>query len=253
MVEYPKVNSLVVCEVTKITNYGVFAELLEYDNLEGFIHISQVSSSWIKNIHNHAKINQIRAAKVLKIDTYKNHIDLSFNRISNADEKRKISEYRLFKRAQSLLTVIAKELGVSFDDAWDHIAEPLILKERNLYTGFVNFLKYGSESYDIDKKYLSKLKEVLEKNITIKDKTITYFIEVSCAKADAANIISDAFKKSLKNVTKCDVIYAGPGKYKMTVTAIDYKTAAKKLDLISKKLEKNFNNCNLNIIKDNKR
>ena len=89
MIEYPKISDTVICKVTKVTDYGVFVELLEYDKLEGFVHVSQVSSTWVKNIHNHAKANQIRAAKVLHIDTYKNQIDLSFNRVTSAEEKEK--------------------------------------------------------------------------------------------------------------------------------------------------------------------
>ena len=69
--EYPDRNELVVVKVTQILDYGVFAELLEYGNAKGFIHISNVSSSWVKNIRNVVKSNQVRVAKVLNIDVEK--------------------------------------------------------------------------------------------------------------------------------------------------------------------------------------
>jgi len=59
MVDFPNINDVVICKVTKIADFGVFAELLEYDNMEGFVHISQISSTWIKNIHNNVKQKQI--------------------------------------------------------------------------------------------------------------------------------------------------------------------------------------------------
>ena len=153
---FPETNEIVIGKVTKITDFGVFFSLLEYDDVEGFVHISQVSSTWIKNIHNHVKQNQMRAAKVLKVDYDKKHIDLSLSRVTSQDEKRKISEYRLFLRAQSLLGIIAKNMDIDADLAWTEIAEPIIEKEGELYKGFINILKYGFETYNIDpntKKY----------------------------------------------------------------------------------------------------
>jgi translation initiation factor 2 subunit 1 len=253
MLEYPKVNDLVVCKIRKITNYGVFAELLEYDNLEGFIHISQVSSSWIKNIHNHVKLNQIRAAKVLRIDRNKKHIDLSLNRISKSDEKRKISDYRLLKRAQNLLNIVAKDIGIDFDTAWDKIAEPLIIKDKNLYSGFVNILKYGPERYSIDEKYIPKLLEVLEKNITIKDKTITGILEITSTKGNGAEIIKKGVACAIKDIAKIKIIYIAPGKYKVSTRAIDFKKALKKFEKLDANLSKKLKDCNYKLIKDNKK
>jgi translation initiation factor 2 subunit 1 len=254
MIEYPKINEFAVCKVNKITNYGVFVELLEYDNIEGFIHISQVSSTWIKNIHNHVKPNQVRVAKVLSVDESKHHVDLSFNRVSNADEKRKISDYRLFKRSQSLLQIIAKELNISDDVAWEEIAEPILSVDDSLYSGFVNILKYGVEICPkLKTKYVSKLKEVLSKNITIKDKFITGVIETNSDKENGCKIIKNNLEKSIKEHSNAKIKYIGPGKYELVVSAIDYKNAIKDFKKISELITKNLKGCNLNIIKSDKK
>lgn len=231
MVEYPKVSDVVICKVTKITDFGVFVSLLEYDNIEAFIHVSQVSSTWVKNIHNHVKINQIRAGKVLNVDTYKNHVDLSFNRVTAAEEKRKISDYRMFKRAQGLLTAVSKELKLTEDEVWKDIAEPILEKETNLYTGFVNILKFGFKHYpDINKKYETKLLELLEKSITIKDKKISSILEISNASENGIEIIKKALSKIITENKNVTVVYIASGKYELTVIAKDYKQASKKIN-----------------------
>ncbi len=254
MVEYPKANEIIICKVKKITNYGVFVELIEYDNVEGFIHISQVSSTWIKNIHNHVKQNQIRAARVLSINTQKNQIDLSFNRISSADEKRKISEFRLFKRAQSVLASVAKQMNLEYDDVWEKIAEPLLDKENDLYTGFVNLLKYGPEKYPtIDKKILPSVIEILEKNITIKDKIVSGVVKITCFKEDGVKTIRENATNILKKHEKANMIYVGPGKYSLKVSGIDYKTTSKEFNEITKDLEKNLKECEISVIEDEKK
>lgn len=249
MVDYPKISDIVICKITKITDYGVFVSLLEYENLEAFVHVSQVSSTWVKNIHNHVKLNQIRAGKVLHIDTNKNQIDLSFNRVTSAEEKRKISDYRLFKRAQSLLSAVAKELSLSEDEVWRDVAEPILEKDSSLYTGFVNILKHGINHYpEINKKYETKLLDVLNKSITIKDKKITGTLEISNPTENGVDIIKKALSKVISENKETEIIYVASGKYELSVTAKDYKLASKKINEIVVSLEKSLKGSNFKFI-----
>ncbi|MDD4049934.1 MAG: S1 RNA-binding domain-containing protein [Candidatus ainarchaeum sp.] len=239
MVDFPNINDVVICKVTKITDFGVFAELLEYDNMEGFVHISQISSTWIKNIHNHVKQNQIRAAKVLKVDEEKKHIDISFSRITDADEKRKISEYRLFLRAQSLLGVIAQEIGESQEKIWEEVADPIIEEENSLYKGFLNILKHGGDYYSqIDPKYHKVLFEILDKNITLKDKDILGIMTITSSNSSGFENIKKVLSEVTDKYPDCRILYLGPGKYELKVTSKEFKTSAKKFDLIVDEISK---------------
>lgn len=237
--EFPSVNDVVICKVTKIADFGVFAELLEYDNLEGFIHISQISSTWIKNIHNHVKLNQMRAARVLKIDTEKKHIDLSLSRVTSNDEKKKISEYRLFIRAQALLNIIAKEISISSEKIWEEVAEPILETENSLYTGFLNILKHGADFYtNINKKYHKPLFEILNKNITIKEKSISGVLKI-------ISLDPNNFKNVKKILFECEnknpdalFSYVAPSKYSIKVTSKDFKQTAKRFEEITQELSK---------------
>jgi translation initiation factor 2 subunit 1 len=239
--ELPSINDVIICKVIKITDFGVFAELLEYENIEGFIHISQISSTWIKNIHAHVKQNQIRAAKVLKVDEEKNHIDLSFSRINDVDEKRKISEYRLFLRAQSLLNVFAKELNLTQDLVWEDIANPIIEKENSLYKGFLNILKNGGDYYsEIPEKYHKSLFEILDKNITLKDKDIVGIMTIISKELNGLENVKKVLLDAQDKNSDCKITYFGPGKYELKVTSKDFKQSAKKFDEIIKVISKSL-------------
>jgi len=245
MVDYPKISDIVICKVTKINDYGVFASLLEYDDTEAFVHVSQVSSTWVKNIHNHVKLNQIRAGKVLHIDTYKNQIDLSFNRVTSAEEKRKISDYRLFKRAQSLLSAVAKELSLSEDEVWRDVAEPILEQDLSLYTGFINILKNGIKHYpEINKKYETKLLDILNRSITIKDKKLTALLDISSPLENGVEVIKKGLAKILADYPEAEIVYVSSGKFELSVTAKDYKLASKKMQEIISSLEKTFKGSN---------
>jgi translation initiation factor 2 subunit 1 len=248
--EYPKINDIIVCKITKITDFGVFVALLEFDDMEGFVHISQVSSTWIKNIHNHVKINSVRAAKVLKIDTEKNHIDLSLSKVNDADEKRKIADYRLFLRAQGLMNVIAKDLEITLDKAWEEIGDKIIEKESNLYKGFVNIIKYGQNFYtDVDSKYRKQLFDILSRNIAVKDKEIISVLKISSTESNGAEIIKKALIKINKDHGSSQVTYVAPGRYEIKVTAKDFKIASKKFDEISADILKSLKGQSVEIIK----
>ncbi|MGN1321035.1 MAG: S1 RNA-binding domain-containing protein, partial [Methanosphaera sp.] len=51
--EWPEEGDLIVGTVHKVLNYGAFAKLEEYEGKEAFIHISEVSSGWVKNIRDY--------------------------------------------------------------------------------------------------------------------------------------------------------------------------------------------------------
>ncbi|MEM4326555.1 MAG: S1 RNA-binding domain-containing protein [Candidatus Diapherotrites archaeon] len=97
MTELPEQGEIVIGKITKVLDYGVFLELLEYEGVQGFVHISNVSSSWIKNIRNFVKEGQIRAGKVIAIDEKKNQIDISFTKVPPNAQREKIEEYRQTK------------------------------------------------------------------------------------------------------------------------------------------------------------
>ena len=50
---FPEESELVLCTVKKILDHSVFVGLDEYNNLEGMIHISEVSPGRIRNIRDH--------------------------------------------------------------------------------------------------------------------------------------------------------------------------------------------------------
>jgi len=126
--KFPEVDEIVVCNIVRVLDYGVFVELPEYNNAKGFIHISQVASRWIKNIRNFVKEGTQRAAAVLSINTEKNQIDLSLTKVPSSVEEEKLEEYRQVKRARKMIELIAKQNKMKFESVWEKTADPLIEK-----------------------------------------------------------------------------------------------------------------------------
>src|SRR2546430_7876989 len=65
--DWPDEGDLVVCTVANVKNFGASVTLDEYENKEGFIHIAEVSSGWIKYIRDYVRESQKVVCKVLKV------------------------------------------------------------------------------------------------------------------------------------------------------------------------------------------
>ncbi len=65
-------------KVTKITNFGVFVEL--EDDLEGLLHISELSDQKVENPQEVVKVNDEVDVKILRVDTDDRKIGLSLKR-----------------------------------------------------------------------------------------------------------------------------------------------------------------------------
>ena len=70
------IGELVKAEVFKITSFGAFVKFGE--NQKGFIHISQLSESFVKDINRYLKLGDTVKARVLNING--NKIDLTLKK-----------------------------------------------------------------------------------------------------------------------------------------------------------------------------
>ena len=62
---------------TEIKDLGAYVKLLEYDNIEGFIMLSQVTAKRVKTVQKFLKINKQEFMEVLRVDEEKMCIDLT--------------------------------------------------------------------------------------------------------------------------------------------------------------------------------
>jgi translation initiation factor 2 subunit 1 len=227
--EYPDRNEIVIVEITKVLDYGVFAELLEYNNAKGFVHISNVSNTWVKNIRNFVKLGQIRAAKVLNIDVQKNQVDLSFGSVSSQREKQKINDYRQFKRSEKLIEALAKQNKKDVDEVWEKVAEPLIEEFDSLHDAFKKIAMGADIEKIIPKIWIIPLKELVDKNIKISEKVLKGNVKVSSVSSNGLDEVKEVLK-DLQKIKGCDIIYVGAGTYAVSFVASTFKLAEKALN-----------------------
>ena len=93
MIKYQKGN-IVKGVVSGVTDYGIFVKI--DDTYNGLIHISEISSKYVKDPNDYAKINEEIRAEVLDVDKNTDHIKLSIKNIQyrngKVEKKRMIQE-----------------------------------------------------------------------------------------------------------------------------------------------------------------
>ena len=63
----PDPGEIVVCTVREITSHGIYVNLDQYDGTNGFLHVSEISTGWVRNIDRVAKVSQKLILKVIRV------------------------------------------------------------------------------------------------------------------------------------------------------------------------------------------
>jgi Predicted RNA binding protein (contains ribosomal protein S1 domain) len=63
-----KIGEIIKIRVIGVQNYGLFVRSLDNEEYTGLIHISEISSDYIKDISKIAKVDDILYAKILDVD-----------------------------------------------------------------------------------------------------------------------------------------------------------------------------------------
>jgi translation initiation factor 2 subunit 1 len=233
--EWPDEGELVVCTVTNVKDFVSFVSLDEYDDREGLIPIAEVARGWIKHIRDYVREGQKVVCKVLHVNKSRGHIDLSLKDVNDHQRKEKIHEWKNEQKAEKWIGFIAEKSGVP--------AEEIISKF---------FPEYGAlfppfEDVLIDEeKTLSKLKlnesvakafvEVANENVKLPKVTISGTLILTSDKPDGVNIIRRALRSAQPKIegVELELVYVGAPKYRVKVTAPDYKSAENAINKVAK-------------------
>lgn len=80
MSKYKK-NDIVTGKVTGIEDYGIFVKLK--DGFTGLIHISEISSDFVKNVSDYVRLDDNVVTKVLDVDAKEKKLKLSIKALKN--------------------------------------------------------------------------------------------------------------------------------------------------------------------------
>ena len=234
--EWPEEGEIVMCTVQKVERFGAFVSLDEYGGKEGFIHISEVSTNWVKNIRDFFREGRKVVVKVVRIDRSRGQIDLSLKRVTEQQKKYKIQQWKQRQKAEKLLEMAAKKVGKSLEEAETQVVEKLLKDYPDLYSAFEDVVVNGRavlDSHKIPKRWADALYDLIMANIEIPTVKIHGVITLQCFEPNGVEVIKNALSQlqsSGDGDGRIAVQVVGPPKYRVTVEAEDYKTAESLLE-----------------------
>jgi translation initiation factor 2 subunit 1 len=242
--EYPEIGDLVMATIETVTDYGAYAKLDEY-NKRGLLHVSEISSSWIRNIHDFVREGQKMVLKVLRVDPEKGHVDLSLRRVNKRERIEKVMSFKKERKADALLKGVAEKVGLPVEEVYAK-AGALIEETYSLYDGFEKAAIEGPEALtkigvpeDLAKVFV----EVAKERIHVKLVRVKGTLEVRCLKPNGVKIIRDAFLEAEKAEKPEDsevrfYVMAAP-RYSVEVAAANWKRAEEVLGKVTEAVVKN--------------
>lgn len=227
--EWPEEGELVVCTVSNVKNFGAFVTLEEYGDKEGFIHIAEVARGWIKYIRDYIRESQKVVCKVQKVDPSKGHIDLSLKAVNEHQRREKIQEWKNAQKAEKLLELVADRLNKDVDWTYTTFVGDLVEAFGSLYTAFEEAAIDGEalEREGLQGDWVEGFVAVAQENIVPPVVTINGYLELACPTPDGVVHLRDVLTSLQKEEdgTLVQVQYIGAPRYRVVVTAPDYKTA----------------------------
>ncbi|KAG5895531.1 hypothetical protein JTB14_010675 [Gonioctena quinquepunctata] len=183
---------------------GAYVRLLEYNNIEGMILLSELSRRRIRSINKLIRVGKTEPVVVIRVDKEKGYIDLSKRRVSAEDVEKCTERFAKAKAVNSILRHVAELLNYENDEQLE------VLYWKTAWYFEEKYKKSKASAYDFFKQAVldptilaecdldDKTKEVLLGNIKRKltSQAVKIRADIECACYGYEGI--DAVKAALK-------------------------------------------------------
>ncbi|XP_071685974.1 eukaryotic translation initiation factor 2 subunit alpha homolog [Rutidosis leptorrhynchoides] len=252
---FPEVDTPVMIQVKEIGDVATHVALLEYNNIEGMILLSDLSRRRIRSVGSLIRVGRIEPAMVLRVNAEKGYIDLSKKRLSDQDIRVCEERYSKSKLVHSIMRHVAETMNADLEDLYIHVGWPLYRKYGHAFEAFKEIVndpdsvlksltrelkEIGPDGKEVTKvvpAISDDVKEALVRNIrrrmTPQPLKIHSVIEMKCFEFDGVLHIKDAMRKAEAVGTKeCPVkmkLVAAPS-YVLYTQTLDKEQGVKVLN-----------------------
>ncbi|TYZ60940.1 hypothetical protein PybrP1_001283 [[Pythium] brassicae (nom. inval.)] len=245
---FPEIDELVMVNVRSIAEMGAYVSLLEYNNIEGMILLSELSRRRIRSINKLIRVGKNEVVMVLRVDKEKGYIDLSKRRVSPEDIAKCEERYNKAKTVHGVLRQVAQEAGREIEELYESVAWPLYKKfkienpndddKRVEYVHCFDVFKMGItddsvfEELAVAPDVLALLKTHIRRRLTPQPIKVRADIEVTCFTYEGIEAIRSALQAAQATSTEdvpVKVKLIAPPMYVMTTSTLDKAKGIQKL------------------------
>ncbi|KAH0614679.1 uncharacterized protein LAJ45_01685 [Morchella importuna] len=244
--KYPEVDSYVMVNVKQIAEMGAYVKLLEYDNIDGMILLSELSRRRIRSIQKLIRVGRNEVVVVLRVDKEKGYIDLSKRRVSAEDVVKCEERFNKSKMVHSILRHVAEKTKEPIEQLYESIGWPLMKK----YGHAVDAFKFSITNPDVwegiefpSDAVRAELTTYISKRLTPQPTKVRADVEVTCFGYEGIDAVKEALRKAeAKNTpeTPVKVKLVSPPLYVLTSQCLDKNTGIQVLEEAIVEIEKSI-------------
>jgi translation initiation factor 2 subunit 1 len=237
--EIPEQGEIILATVTKVMDHGAYVTLDEYDDIQGFLHISEIAPGWIRSVNRFVKDGEKKVLLVKKVKS--NDIDLSLKQVSKDQKKQKLKEVKKYEKGKTLLENLQEKVNLT-DEEVEKLEDKFYTKFDSVYDGFMEIARNGVSivtDLKLTKKITISIEEICSK-IKLPSVEIRGIMEITSDKSNGVEIIKKTLLDVIKKDSTMDITYLGAPKYRISITSEDFKSAEKSLKPIIEEIQTNI-------------
>ena len=237
--EIPEQGEIILATVTKVMDHGAYVTLDEYDDIQGFLHISEIAPGWIRSVNRFVKDGEKKVLLVKKVKS--NDIDLSLKQVSKDQKKQKLKEVKKYEKGKTLLENLLEKVNLT-DEEVEKLEDKFYTKFDSVYDGFMEIARNGVSivtDLKLTKKITISIEEICSK-IKLPSVEIRGIMEITSDKSNGVEIIKKTLLDVIKKDSTMDITYLGAPKYRISITSEDFKSAEKSLKPIIEEIQTNI-------------
>jgi translation initiation factor 2 subunit 1 len=235
----PEQGEIILATVTKVMDHGAYVTLDEYDDIQGFLHISEIAPGWIRSVNRFVKDGEKKVLLVKKVKS--NDIDLSLKQVSKDQKKQKLREVKKYKKGKTLLENLQEKVNLT-DEEVEKLEDKFYTKFDSVYDGFMEIARNGISivtDLKLTKKITTSIEEICSK-IKLPSVEIRGIMEITSDKSNGVEIIKKTLLDVIKKDSTMDITYLGAPKYRISITSENFKSAEKSLKPIIEEIQTNI-------------
>jgi translation initiation factor 2 subunit 1 len=248
---FPEVEDVVMVNVRSIAEMGAYVHLLEYNNIEGMILLSELSRRRIRSINKLIRVGRTECVVVIRVDKEKGYIDLSKRRVSPEEVAKCEEKFAKARAVNSILRHVAELLSFDTDEQLEELYvqtawffDKKYKKPGAAYEAFKHAVAMPEilDECNLEADVLKVLIDNIKRRLTPQAVKIRTDIEVACYSYEGVDAVKNALRAGLNMSTEempIKINLISPPVYVVTTQTLERQEGLAKL------------NTAINVIKEN--
>jgi translation initiation factor 2 subunit 1 len=222
----PDEGDFVVITLSDVDKNSAYADLDEYKDVTGLIHISEASRSWVQDLRKEIDEGEKTVAQV--VDTEDGTLNLSLKRVNDKQKRETMARWNKEKKAEEFLEDLAEKLGKDKEELFEEIAFPMQRQFGSAFHGFeISEAEEERLLEHFDQETVDAIQDVARSNIDMKKEKLEGEITLEFSQGDGLERVKEALETGRDGI---EINYISAPRYAVTAWGRTQELAKKRMD-----------------------